>query len=88
MIYNGIDYDKEIALLRAEIAGLKTLIAQLKNVDIRIQERVDRLEDQTCSCTIADVARLKNDIQHLGERVGTMQQVFSKLQDALRYIDF
>lgn len=88
MIYNGIDYDKEVALLRAEIAGLKNVIAQLKNEDIRIQGQVSRLEDQTDSCIMADVARLKEDIDVLGERIGTMQHVFSKLQDALRYIDF
>lgn len=88
MIYNGIDYDKEIALLRAEIAGLKNAIAQLKNEDIRIQGQVSCLEDQAYGCTIVDVARLKEDIECLGERIGTMQHVFSKLQDALRYIDF
>ena len=88
MIYNGIDYDKEISLLRAEIAGLKNVIAQLKNEDTRIQGQVSRLEDQTYGCTIADVARLKEDIECLGTRIGTMQHVFSKLQDALRCIDF
>ena len=88
MIYNGIDYDKEIALLRAEIAGLKNTIAQLKNEDIRIQGKVSRLEDQTYGCTVADVAHLQDKIDVLGMKIGIMQQVFSKLQDALRYIDF
>ena len=88
MIYNGIDYDKEIALLRAEIAGLKNTIAQLKNEDIRIQGQISRLDNQVYSCTVADAAHLQDKIDVLGERIGTMQHVFSKLQDALRYIDF